>query len=97
MDLREILWEVVDWLHLAQDRDQWRAVVNTVMKLRLHKRLLKNYSAPWDLFSYEGPQVARCKEARVVSLFPSPVSIPPVGHRCLNMSQFLNSRLPLIL
>jgi hypothetical protein len=25
----------VDWIHLAQARDQWRAVVNTVMKLRV--------------------------------------------------------------
>jgi hypothetical protein len=33
MDLREIVWEGVDWLHLAQDRDQWRALVNTVMNL----------------------------------------------------------------
>jgi hypothetical protein len=31
---REILWEVVDGMHLAQDRDQWRAVVNTVMNFR---------------------------------------------------------------
>jgi hypothetical protein len=35
MDLRETGCEVVDWIHLAQDRDQWRAVVNTVMKLRV--------------------------------------------------------------
>jgi len=34
MDLREILWEVV-WIRLPQDRDQWRAVVNTVMNLRV--------------------------------------------------------------
>jgi hypothetical protein len=27
------LWEGVDWIHLAQDRDQWRGVVNTVMNL----------------------------------------------------------------
>jgi len=33
-DLREIICEVVDWMHLAQDRDQWQAVVNTVMNLR---------------------------------------------------------------
>jgi hypothetical protein len=33
MDIREIGWEVVDWIHLAQDRDQWRTVVNTVMNL----------------------------------------------------------------
>jgi hypothetical protein len=35
MDLREIGWEGVDWIHLAQDRDQWRAVVNTVMNHRV--------------------------------------------------------------
>jgi len=34
MDLRETGWEVVDWIHLAQDRDQWRAVVDTVMDFR---------------------------------------------------------------
>jgi hypothetical protein len=27
------LGKVVDWLHLAQDRDQWRTLVNTVMNL----------------------------------------------------------------
>jgi hypothetical protein len=35
IDLREIGWIVVDWIHLAQDRDQWRALVNTVMNLRV--------------------------------------------------------------
>jgi len=34
MDVRVIGWEGVDWLHLAQTRDQWRAVVNTVMNLQ---------------------------------------------------------------
>jgi hypothetical protein len=33
MDLREIGWDGVDWIYLAQTRDPWRAVVNTVMKL----------------------------------------------------------------
>jgi hypothetical protein len=35
MDLREIEWDGVDWIELAQDRDQWRALVNRVMKLRV--------------------------------------------------------------
>jgi hypothetical protein len=35
IDLRDIGWEVVGLIHLAQDRDQWRAVVNTVMDLRV--------------------------------------------------------------
>jgi len=34
MDRREIGWEGVNWIHLAQDeRDHWRALVNTVTKL----------------------------------------------------------------
>jgi hypothetical protein len=35
MDLREIGWGDVEWIHLAQDRDHWRAVVNAVMNLRV--------------------------------------------------------------
>jgi hypothetical protein len=34
-NLRDIRWEVVDWMHLVQDRDQWRTFVNTVMNLRI--------------------------------------------------------------
>jgi hypothetical protein len=31
IDLREIGWVGMDWIDLAQDRDQWRALVNRVM------------------------------------------------------------------
>jgi hypothetical protein len=43
MDLREIGWGgggVEEWLHLAEDRDRWRDVVNEVMNLRV--------LAPWS-------------------------------------------------
>jgi hypothetical protein len=33
IDIREIGWEGMAWIHLVQDRDQWRAVANTVMNL----------------------------------------------------------------
>jgi hypothetical protein len=35
MDLRKIGWGGMDWIDLAQDRDHWRALVNTVMNLRV--------------------------------------------------------------
>jgi len=58
MDLREIVIDGEKWFDLAQDRVQWRALVNTVMNLRVHKesriffdklndyQLSKEYSAP---------------------------------------------------
>jgi hypothetical protein len=39
MDLREIEWDVMDWIDMAQERYQWRALVNTVLNLRVHKML----------------------------------------------------------
>jgi hypothetical protein len=42
MDLREIGWESVEWIQLAQDRDRWRAIVNTVINFRV--------LAPWRLY-----------------------------------------------
>jgi hypothetical protein len=35
MDLREIGWDGVDWIDMAQDKDRWRALVKTVLKLRV--------------------------------------------------------------
>jgi hypothetical protein len=35
IDLRETGWDGMDWIDLAQDRDQWRSLVNTVMNLRV--------------------------------------------------------------
>jgi hypothetical protein len=35
MDLREIGWDGMDWIDMTQYRDQWKALVNTVMNLRV--------------------------------------------------------------
>jgi hypothetical protein len=35
MDLREVGWDGVDWIDIAQDRDPWKALVNTVLNLRV--------------------------------------------------------------
>jgi hypothetical protein len=35
MSFREIGWGSMDWIDLAQDREQWRALVNTVMNLQV--------------------------------------------------------------
>jgi hypothetical protein len=35
MDLREIGWDGMEWIDLAQDRDQWRALMNTAMNHRV--------------------------------------------------------------
>jgi hypothetical protein len=35
MDLGEIGWDGRDWIEMAQDRDQWRALLNRVMNLRV--------------------------------------------------------------
>jgi hypothetical protein len=35
MDLGEVGWDDVDWIGLAQDRNRWRALVNSVLNLRV--------------------------------------------------------------
>jgi hypothetical protein len=35
MGLRETGWGGVEWIHLAQDRDHWQAIVNAVMNLQV--------------------------------------------------------------
>jgi hypothetical protein len=35
MDLGEVGWSDVDWIGLAQDRDKWRALMNSVLNLRV--------------------------------------------------------------
>jgi hypothetical protein len=39
MGLREIEWGGMDWIDLAQDRDQWRTLMNMVLTFGFHKML----------------------------------------------------------
>jgi hypothetical protein len=43
MDLREIGWEVVDLINLAQDGNQWRFLVNTVMDFAVPYKARRNF------------------------------------------------------
>jgi hypothetical protein len=35
IDLGEVGWDVVGWIGLAKDRNRWRAVVNSILNLRV--------------------------------------------------------------
>jgi hypothetical protein len=37
-DFREILWKVLDWVHLNEDKDQWQVFVNKAMNLRIPRK-----------------------------------------------------------
>ena len=37
MNLKRIKWEEVDWINVPQDRDDWWALVNTVLNLGIHR------------------------------------------------------------
>jgi hypothetical protein len=41
LDLREIGWGGIDWIDLIQDGDQWRALVDTAMSLRVPQNVGK--------------------------------------------------------
>jgi hypothetical protein len=49
INLKEINLEGVDWINVARDRDEWRAVVNTVMSIRAACRAW-NIFCPGELF-----------------------------------------------
>jgi hypothetical protein len=53
MEIREIEWDGMDRIELAQDRDQWRALVNTAMNLRVLK-ITRNFVNGCTIGSFSG-------------------------------------------
>jgi hypothetical protein len=53
LDLREIGWGGMCWINLAQDRDQWKAVVNKVMKL-LHPQNIGKFLSRCAIGGFSG-------------------------------------------
>jgi hypothetical protein len=41
IDLRKVGWDSTDWIDLAQDKDRWRALANTVINLRVLQNSIK--------------------------------------------------------
>jgi hypothetical protein len=44
VDLKETEWDDVDWIDMAQDGDQWMALVNTVLNLRVPYNAGKSFN-----------------------------------------------------
>jgi hypothetical protein len=55
MDLKDTLYEIVDWIHLTANRDQWRDFVNTLMNLRAPYRTQNS----WPAEQLSAPQIKR--------------------------------------
>jgi len=75
MDLREIDWYSVDWIHLTGNRNQWQALENMVMKCGVHKRCGISWLAEWLLVSPRSELVTKWSPARV----SAPYSIIMIG------------------
>jgi hypothetical protein len=44
MDIKEMVWEVVNWINLAQNGEKWWALVNTVMNLQVPHKIRSSLS-----------------------------------------------------
>jgi hypothetical protein len=51
MDVGGAEWEGVDWIHLAEDRDQWWVLVNTIMNLQVPYKA-RNFLTSWANISF---------------------------------------------
>jgi hypothetical protein len=69
MDIIEIGCERVDCVHLTQDREEWRAVVNTVMNLRVPYKTEDLLTVFQEAFSFVELDVNQQSDSRIKSAF----------------------------
>jgi hypothetical protein len=73
--LRKIVWDGMDWIELVQDKDQWRAPVNTMMNLRF-LRISGNFLNGCTIGSFSG-RAQLCKEGTAVWVV-NPQTLPSI-------------------
>jgi hypothetical protein len=84
-DLREIEWKGVDWMHLVEDRDQWRTVVNTVMYLRVPQKV-GNFLTSCVTFSFSRSMYAlQCSSTRNTHIMRAMWNLPKVFSALVNI------------
>jgi hypothetical protein len=66
MDLGEVGWGDVDWTGLAQDRNRWRALVNSVLNLRVVYNILQSINVA-DSTNYNLSHIEDVKKPKHVS------------------------------
>jgi hypothetical protein len=59
MDIREVGWEEAEWIHLAQDTNPWRPLLNTVMNLRVPEKA-GNSLTSWGIVKLLQTDCAPC-------------------------------------
>jgi len=90
--LIETDWEVVNWIRVAQSKDQWRALVNTVWTFEFHEKWVTSWLTEWLLASYGlcFTELAVNKKALIHPLLPSAV-INHRGRSFIVATSFLDS------
>jgi hypothetical protein len=93
MDLREIVLESMDWIYLAQDRDRWRAFVNTIMNIRIPWNE-EHFLASWATVIFSRMILLRGISLRLVVRTQAGDVVSSRWHRSLHSARPLGATVP---